>query len=436
MSYKNCTNSVGLFSLCKIISICLCASDASKLTNIGWELLTILERVPKKTFLHCCTFSWLLTCSTFSAFWKMQVYYFTIRGKTAEKIPRMQFFDFFDCCPRQFGFKIRMLGSSSAVFVPPLCWHPARRAPGCSPAPTATRRLCGSSSPAVTPPPGAPPPAAAAAGSDPATPPPPATPRPTERQTNKHLLKLTREVKTWWSTSKEVECDHSVHSNAQQKHDKIKKKIQSHVCLKTFSAVANDKGNSTPMRWVENILTCQIPDSRFLWHRSSKLKRQKKTQKTKNRKESSSASQLYNGGGMRPFVQQRSPRSTETWATRTHIHTHKWRYMKVAVVESVPAGCGAARADPAAPGVRARRTGWISAPCFPDSRPPNAPPAPLLSWWAAAPAQEEKTFRLRTHRGLRATSYHNCPARIEIISVWFAVNEPTWKCWRDAVCTK
>lgn len=54
--------------------------------------------------------------------------------------------------------------------------------------------------------------------------------------------------------------------------------------------------------------------------------------------------------------------------------------IQVSMVECVPAGCGAAPAAPAAPGERAKRPGWISARCFPDKRPPNAPPALLLSW--------------------------------------------------------
>lgn len=83
---------------------------------------------------------------------------------------------------KQFCFEIRMFGSILAVSVPPLCWLPAQRTPGCSPPRTEARRLCGSWLPAETLPPEGPPPEPAAHASDPVPPPPPATPRPTERQ--------------------------------------------------------------------------------------------------------------------------------------------------------------------------------------------------------------------------------------------------------------
>lgn len=175
-----------------------------------------------------------------------------------------------DCCPRQFGFKIRMLGSTPAVSVPPLCWRPARRTPGCSPAPTTARRPGGSSSPAETPPPGAPRLAPAAPGSDLALPPPPAMPQPTERQQINSDFNYSTRQKADDQLRMMLNTNNVDRMNS-KKYDKIKKKK---VRLKTFSKVANHKGNSTPMRWVENILTCQIPDSTFFQHRSSKLNQQ------------------------------------------------------------------------------------------------------------------------------------------------------------------
>lgn len=78
-----------------------------------------------------------------------------------------------------------------------------------------------------------------------------------------------------------------------KKHDKKRDK-EKILCLKTSSAVADDKGDSSSMHCVENILTCQIPDSRFLCHRSLKLNRQQHQQQKK--KDRNPALQVQLGG--------------------------------------------------------------------------------------------------------------------------------------------
>lgn len=78
---------------------------------------------------------------------------------------------------KRYGCASHSSPGAAAVLVPALCWVSDPQCPGCTPAQTAGRRLCGSWRPGATPPPAAPPPGLAAAASGCVLLPPLATPR-------------------------------------------------------------------------------------------------------------------------------------------------------------------------------------------------------------------------------------------------------------------
>lgn len=134
------------------------------------------------------------------------------------------------------------------------------------------------------------------------------------------------------------------------------------------------------------------------------------------REESSFASKRYNGGDevIVWLCSSQSRRNLCHWAgsrkclcywspfSNTHTHTIRhWcvfccpsvsHHKLVTPLANVPAGCAAARAGHAEPGVRVLRPNWLSARCFLYTHSPNAPPAPVLSWWDVAPTQKNTLF--------------------------------------------
>lgn len=183
-----------------------------------------------------------------------------------------------------------------------------------------------------------------------------------------------------------------------QKYDNMKE-IWSHVFLQKLPQDNQNKAKSTPALRVK-----------LSWR--ARFQTQLETEPT--REESSFASKRYNGGD-EVIVWLCSPQSRRNlchwagsrkclcyWSPFSNTHS-KWHWCVfccpsvshhelVTLLANVPAGCAAARAGHAEPGVRVLRPNWPSARCFLYTHSPNAPPAPVLSWRDVAPRQKNTLF--------------------------------------------